>query len=524
MTKPTLSTRAAGILLHPTSLPSAFGAGDLGPQAYRFADALRRAGMRWWQMLPTTPPGPGPEFSPYSSQSAFAGSPWLLSPQMLFQDGLLSKRDLAKARRPLGGRIDFPRLHQSRSALLRTAFTNSAKLSQKFRRQLDHFNRENANWLDDYSLYAALKENRPEKSWLRWPAELRRCLPSALAAAKRELADAIAFQRFIQWLFDRQWTALKDYCNRLGIGLIGDIPIFVARESAAVWARKDLFLLDSHGNPTVVSGYPPDPFSRHGQLWGHPHYRWPAHVAEGFAWWISRFERLLRQFDAVRVDHFLGFHRVWAVPAGSKDAVHGKWIKTPGVALFAALRARLGEIPIIAEDLGEQTPQALALRDKYNFPGMRILQFAFGDCDYNCPHAFPRNSVVYTGTHDNQTIVGWLKDLQASHNGELARALTYVGGSPVPSHWDFIRILFASVAQIVVIPVQDVLGLGAEHRMNIPGILHGNWGWRMSAPLPQDTIRHLRALADVTGRYKPEETQTHVQHRNRKKKPRTKAL
>ena len=340
---------------------------------------------------------------------------------------------------------------------------------------------------------------------MRWPAELRQHKPTALAAARQTLADSIAFHRFVQWLFERQWTALKTYCNDRGIGLIGDIPIFIAHDSAAVWARQDLFLLDAGGNPVARSGYPPDFFSPLGQVWGHPHYRWPAHLAEGFNWWTERFQRLLRQFDAVRVDHFLGFHRVWAVPAGAKNAVHGKWLAVPGGQLFAAVRKRLGNVPIIAEDLGNQTPQAIALRDKYKFPGMRILQFAFGDCDYHSPHLYPKASVAYTGTHDNQTLVAWLQSLRNSPNGELTRAMAYVGATKAETHWSFIRALFASPAQTVIVPVQDLLGLGAEHRMNVPGVLHGNWGWRMSSPLPQIVVRRLRELCHATRRLSTEQ-------------------
>jgi 4-alpha-glucanotransferase len=510
MTQPTLSTRAAGILLHPTSLPGAFGAGDLGPAAFRFADDLHQSGMRWWQMLPITPPGPAPEFSPYSSLSAFAGSPWLISPEILYREGFLSKRDLTGARQAAGGRIDFPSFRKARTTLLRTAFDRATSLRPKHRNQIEKFARKNAAWLDDYSLFAALKHSQQDKSWASWPADLRLRNPSALAGARQSLADNIAFHQFVQWLFDRQWTALKKYCNNLGIGLIGDIPIFVSHDSADVWARKDLFLLDPRGNPIALSGYPPDPFTPYGQVWGHPHYRWPAHAAEGFKWWTARFQRLLSQFDAARVDHFLGFHRVWAVPARAKNAKRGKWLSVPGNELFAAVRKRLGNVPIIAEDLGNQTPQALKLRDKYKFPGMRLLQFAFGDGDYHAPHVYPKSSVAYTGTHDNQTLIGWLQSLKTSPNGELARAMNYVGSPKSQPEWGFIRVLFASPAQTVIVPVQDVLGLDAEHRMNIPGILQGNWGWRMSRPLPQTVIGRIREICHATRRLSTEqENQIH---------------
>jgi 4-alpha-glucanotransferase len=455
-------------------------------------------------MLPITPPGPGPEFSPYSSSSAFAGSPWLVSPELLHRDGLLTRREVEESRRRSGRRIEFASFRAARGVLLQRAFDRAGSFLRKHRREIEEFSEANAHWLEDYSLFAAVQESQRGKPWTEWPAELRRRDPSALAAAREQLADSIAFHRFVQWLFERQWFALKKYCNDAGIGLIGDIPIFVAHDSAAVWARQDLFLLDRDGNPLARSGYPPDPFAPLGQVWGHSHYRWPAHVGEGFNW-IARFERLLGQFDAVRVDHFLGFHRVWAVPAGAKNAVKGKWLTVPGDRLFAAVRKRLGDIAIIAEDLGNQTPQAIALRDKYEFPGMRILQFAFGNGDYHSPHAYPRNCVAYTGTHDNQTLAGWFQSLRTSPNGELIRALAYVGAWKKDPHWNFIRTLFASPANTVIVPVQDVLGLGPEHRMNVPGSLHGHWGWRMSGRLPQSVIRQLREICDATRRLSKEQ-------------------
>ena len=513
MTAPTLSARSAGMLLHPTSLPGPFGSGDLGNSAYEFADALHRAGLAWWQMLPITPPGPAPGFSPYTSHSAMAGSCWLVSPEKLLEEGLLSRRDLAHA--PVGAdeRINFAADRRQRMPLLHKAFANLSKLSRSKLADFHKFVHDNLNWLDDYALYAAIKESQHDSPWERWPADLRLRRPDAIAAVRQSLDSEILFQRFVQWMFDRQWMALKRHCNNLGIGLIGDIPIFVSHDSAAVWANPQLFLLDRNSQPTVVSGYPPDPFSPKGQLWGHPHYNWPAHIASDFKWWISRFERTLRCFDAARIDHFLGFHRVWTVPANSKDAVNGKWKLVPGEQIFSALRKRLGDAPIIAEDLGDPTPGALALRDKYKFPGMRIMQFAFGDGEYHRPDAFPRHCIAYTGTHDNQTIVGWYEHLKRTGNGEFTRAASYVGANGRHPHWDFIRTLFTSVAGLVIIPAQDALGLGARHRMNVPGVATGNWRWRMNGPLPEGVIQHLHELSEATGRLIREPQRKHSQAR-----------
>jgi 4-alpha-glucanotransferase len=517
MNIPSLSNRAAGVLLHPTSLPGLFGAGDLGPEAYQFADALHKSGLRWWQMLPVNPPGPGPGYSPYSAQSAFAGSAWLISPEMLFKHGLLSKSELAAAQSPGKGRINFSRNNGLRLKVLRTAFHGFRGASPPAHADFDRFCRLNADWLDNDALFMAIREHQRGKSWQRWPTDLALRKPGAIAAAQKSLHDRIQFQKFVQWQFDRQWTSLKNYCHLLGIGLIGDIPIFVSHDSAPVWASRHLFLLDTKGKPKVVTGYPPDPFTKLGQLWGHPHYNWRAHVAEGFEWWIARFERLFSQFDAARIDHFLGFHRLWAIPANAKNAIGGKWIPVPGDQLLGAIQERLGEPPIIAEDLGRQTPQALALRDKYGFPGMRVLQFGFGDEPYHLPHTFTKHCVAYTGTHDNHTIVGWFHSLKKNGNGELARTRTYIGDLRKAPQWGFIRSLFTSVANTVIIPLQDYLGLGSDHRMNTPGIAEGNWGWRMNGPIPKKVVDQIRALAEATGRADELEKQGHFHdYRNSK--------
>jgi len=498
MKPPTLADRAAGVLLHPTSLPGPYGSGDIGPEAYRFADALAAAGQRWWQTLPINPPSRPPGNSPYSSPSAFAGSPWLISPDGLVRDGLLGRRELAGVKR-VGGRADFVQSQRVRRSLLRTAFERFAQ-GRRWRSAVDAFSAANAEWLDDYCLYAALKEKFQEAPWVEWPMELRFREPRAISAARRDCARAIYFHQFVQWVFDRQWRELRAYCNARGIGLIGDVPIFVSHESADVWARRELFLLDKEGRQTLVSGYPPDPMARSGQKWGHPHYAWPAHAAEDFQWWVERFGKTLQHYDAVRIDHFLGFDRAWGIRNDAEGARKGKWLKSPGDALFSSLRRRLGEVEIIAEDLGNPTPNAMALRQKFGFPGMRVLQFGFEDAAYHRPHSFTRDCVAYTGTHDNDTTAGWLRKVAAGRNGELGRIRKYVGLGGEAPVWDMIRVLYTSVANTVIVPAQDLFGVDSDERMNVPGTADGNWVWRMQGQLPAGIVRKLRALAEVTGR------------------------
>jgi 4-alpha-glucanotransferase len=499
-----LNERAGGILLHPTSLPGPHGSGDLGPSAERFVDFLAAAGQRWWQMLPVGPPGPGN--SPYSARSAFAGGPLLISLERLAEEGLLERGDLVATRALRSTCVAYPAVTQFRTTRLRRAYAAflGRKRAHAAFEQFCHAERE---WLADYALYAALRRAHGTREWLHWPRNLRLRQPAALRHARTELADEIKFEQFCQFQFHRQWQALRRYAHAHGVGLIGDVPIFVAHDSADVWAHRELFQLDADGRPKVVSGVPPDYFSRSGQLWGHPHYRWPRHRATGFAWWLARLRRTFTQFDAVRVDHFLGFHRVWAVSGRARTARHGRWMRTPGAELLATVRRKLGRVEIIAEDLGVVTPAATALRERYGFPGMRLLHFAFGNDAgdrYNQPHSYARECVVYPGTHDNDTTVAWFESLRADarrrrRSRELTpyeRVLRYTGTSGREIHWDIIRLAYASVANTAIIPLQDILGLGRTARMNRPGTPTGNWEWRATPGCLTDQLAcRLRDLA-----------------------------
>lgn len=476
-----LQQRAAGVLLHLTSLPGPHGSGDLGVGARRFADFLQAARQRWWQMLPTGPVGAGN--SPYSANSAFAGGEHLIDVEDLVARGWLQKSDLPT--HPAGERVDFDRTLPARRQVLRKAFAR-LQAGRRGNAALDRFCKRERRWLDDYTLFAALKEAHGERAWTTWDKALVRREASALRAARRAQRDEIAYHTFVQWVFAEQWQAFRAYCTERGIGLVGDMPIFVTHDSADVWANQRLYQLDRAGNPRVVSGVPPDYFSKTGQLWGHPLYRWSAHRKEGFAWWVARFASLFSQYDAVRIDHFLGFHRLWNVKADAKTAQHGKWTRTPGDEIFAAVARRLGHPAIIAEDLGELIPQAAALRDRWGFPGMRVIQFAFdGARRYDQPHRYPRNAVAYTGTHDNTTTKAWFEQLPRKRvfnkRSPRERALAYSNGKVATIHWDLLRVLYASPANTVVAPLQDLLGLGARARMNKPGVARGNWGWRATA-------------------------------------------
>ncbi len=496
--------RSSGILLHPTSLPGRFGIGDLGAGAYRFVDFLAAARQRLWQVLPLGPTGYGD--SPYQSFSAFAGNPLLIALERLADDGLLSAADLAGLPALSPDRVDYGAVVPEKWRCLRTSFARfDAAARHELRQAFDAFCADAADWLDDYALFMALKEAHGGAAWNTWPEDLRGRQRAALKRAGADLAEAVRFQQYAQWLFFRQWAAVRAYAATRRIRIIGDIPIFVAYDSADVWANPDLFYLDEDGTPTVVAGVPPDYFSATGQLWGNPLYDWQRLARTGYDWWIRRFRATLTQVDIVRIDHFRGFEAYWEVPAGAATAVNGRWVPGPGAAVFEAVRAALGDVPIIAEDLGLITPPVEALRDQLGFPGMAVLQFAFGDKPDNpyLPHNHRHNLVVYSGTHDNDTTAGWYAAADEPVRHHVRHYLARAGDDIA---WDFIRTALASVADTAVVPLQDVLALGSEGRMNRPGLAGGNWDWRFRA---DDLHPRLAArLADLTTLYGRDDTAT----------------
>ncbi|MEO8435219.1 MAG: 4-alpha-glucanotransferase [Pyrinomonadaceae bacterium] len=505
-----ISTRASGILLHPTSLPGRFGIGDLGDEAYRFADFLVGAGQSLWQVLPLGSTGSGA--SPYSCDSAFAGNTLLVSPEKLVAAGLLLETELTAAQPFSAERVDFDRVREDKTALLAGAFecfNESGNTS--LRNEYASFCRAQTFWLDDYSLFLALKEQQGGMAWSEWEPPLRRREPPALERVRTDLSRQVEAQKFYQFLLFKQWFELKQYCNAKGIRVIGDLPIFVAHDSADVWVNPGLFKLDRDGLPLVVAGVPPDYYSATGQFWGNPIYNWEAMRADGFAWWIERLRAMLRMFDLFRVDHFRGFAACWEIPAGDKTAENGRWVAAPGRALFAVAQQKLGELPIIAEDLGVITPEVDELRDALGFPGMRVMQFGFSSDRENIhlPGNYPANVVAYTATHDNDTTVGWFNELAEDGSSRPAENIErekefcreYLGSDGKEINWDFIEAVLASRANMAIIPLPDVLGLGSEARMNLPNTVAGNWAWRFkSNDLNENHAARLRELAELHGR------------------------
>ncbi len=507
--------RSSGILLHPTSLPGRFGIGDLGDEAYRFVDFLAASKQSLWQVLPLGPTGFGD--SPYQCFSAFAGNTLLVSPERLVHEGLLTEEDLAHAPAFSFERVDFGNVITFKNALLRRAFERFKQTADKsLHASFEQFSHQAASWLDDYALYRALKDAQGGKAWNEWEPTLTRRDAAALDAAREHLRDEIDAHKFYQFLFFKQWAALKAYCHEREVKLVGDIPIFVARDSADVWMNPQEFKLDEAGRPLVVAGVPPDYFSATGQYWGNPIYNWDRMLADGFRWWIERVRATLEIYDIVRIDHFRGFAASWEIPGGDKTAERGSWVNVPGRELFTAIKSALGDLPIIAEDLGVITPDVEALRDDFGLPGMRILQFAFGGdtLNHDLPHNYIKNCVVYTGTHDNDTTVGWFTSVAgegSTRNSEQIErerefCLRYLSTDGHEIHWDFIRTVLASVADAAIIPLQDLLGLGNEARMNLPNSTSGNWSWRYkTGALTHELAERLKHLTQVYGRERKHE-------------------
>jgi 4-alpha-glucanotransferase len=493
-------TRASGILLHPTSLSSPFGIGDLGDEAREFVDFLHDAGQTRWQVLPLTPTGYGD--SPYQSISAFAGNTLMIDLRALVSDGLLDLSDLTGTFINCG-RVDFEDTRSVMTHLHTRAFGNfNALESSSIVSEFEEFCARTAWWLDDYALFNAAKGSEGNREWTAWDNLMAFRDSQALARARDDLAIEIRKQKFLQFLFFRQWQALRDYARERGVSIIGDLPIFVAHDSSDVWSNRELFKLDDEGQPTVVAGVPPDYFSETGQLWGNPLYDWERLRATEFKWWIDRVRWSLELFDMVRIDHFRGFVACWEIPAGERTAQNGRWVETPGRELFSSLKKTLGDLPIIAENLGVITPEVENLRAEFGFPGMRVLQFAFGGDATNdhLPHRHTRDSVVYTGTHDNDTTLGWFANLA---DDERAYALRYLDTDGDEINWDMIRAALASVGNLAIIPIQDVIGLGNEARMNLPASETGNWDWRMyDDAVSGDTAARLRELTKLYGRIK----------------------
>jgi len=493
--------RSSGILLHPTSFPSRFGIGDLGLEAYKFIDFLRESYQQYWQVLPLGPTGYGN--SPYAAYSAMAGNPLLISPEKLQEQGLLNEADFANLPGFNTSVVDYDKILPIKVELLKTACKNfQAQATPIQQTEFAGFCGSKAYWLDDYALFMALKDAHEGASWHTWESELVKREPEAIDKAKRQLSAEIFYYKFIQFEFFRQWSELKAYANMSGIHIIGDIPIYVAQDSSDVWSHPDIFCLDEETRePKLMAGVPPDYFSATGQLWGNPVYDWEALQKQNFKWWIGRFEAMLDYVDVIRIDHFRGFEAYWAVPQGEETAINGEWMKAPGDELFDAIKNKLGKLPVLAEDLGVITPEVEALRDKYEFPGMKVLQFAFGSDPGNpfLPFNYSRNFVVYTGTHDNDTTVGWF---DKANDYEKRNFLLYLGCiSPEGVHWDLIRLALSSVANQAIIPLQDVLGLGTEARMNFPSVAEGNWGWRYhSEALTKELSDRLKTLTQLYGR------------------------
>ncbi|GAC1429374.1 MAG: 4-alpha-glucanotransferase [Thermoanaerobaculia bacterium] len=477
-------------------MPGIYGVGDLGDELTAFLDWSVSAGMHLWQVLPLNPPGYGN--SPYNCVSSIGGNPLLISPQRLLQEQLLSPDDVGEVPPFPVDHVDFDRVVPWKGALLRQAWKRFQE--NKLHAELDHFADEQREWLDDFALYMSLKEGRGGAPWWLWEEPLARRDAAAIRKAQRASRDEMQFHRFVQFLFFRQWATVRDAARARGIRIMGDVPIYVAHDSVDVWANRELFQIDEGGNPIVVAGVPPDYFSATGQRWGNPLYRWDALRETDYRWWITRIRTNLKLADLIRLDHFRGFAAYWEVPAHEPTAIHGRWMPGPGIDLFNALRKALGDLPLVAEDLGFITPEVHQLREMTGMPGMKILQFGFSAPDSpHLPHRFTSHTVVYTGTHDNDTAMGWFQNAPEQER-EFARM--YLGDDCTDVSWSLVRAAYTSVAETAIVPLQDILALGSEARMNRPGAGLDNWSWRvMPGSLTRARADRLRRLAEISGRF-----------------------
>jgi 4-alpha-glucanotransferase len=497
-----MNRRGSGILLHITSLPSPHGIGDIGPWAYKFADFLFETKQSFWQILPLNPTNVVYGNSPYLSISAFARNPLLISPELLVKEGFLAAADLKPLINHHHDSVDYERVVASKKELLSLAYKRFKE--NKHSHDYDVFCMDNTYWLEDFALFTSLKDHFNGQEWSAWPREIRDRQPEALQEAKKELYESIEKEKFLQFIFARQWLSLKRYCNNNDIHIIGDLPIYVNYDSVDVWSNVEIFKLDGRKRPYVIAGVPPDYFSATGQLWGNPLYNWEALKSTGYGWWILRMEHNLKFFDFVRVDHFRGFVAYWEVPAFEKTAMNGRWIEAPAADFFKRLTRKFPVLPIIAEDLGIITPDVREIMQQFELSGMKLLLFAFGeDLPSNpyIPHNLARNCVIYTGTHDNNTTKGWFE--KEATQEDKKRLFAYLGRE-VPAedlHWELIRIAMMSVANTAIFPMQDVLGLGEEARMNRPATTVGNWQWQLlSDQLTSSMAKRLLAMTEIYGR------------------------
>ncbi len=502
-------SRKSGIIMHISSLSEKYGIGTFGERAYRFADFLKQAGQSYWQILPLGHTGYGD--SPYQAFSAFAGNPYFIDLELLVKEGLLEKDELDDIDfGTIAEKVDYGKLFKERFPVLKKAYK---RFKQNPHEEIELFRKENATWLEDYALYMAIKNELGLKSWQEWEPEIKKREPKAMAAYKEKLEDEINYWVFIQYMFFKQWRALKAYVNKLGIKIIGDIPIYVSTDSSDTWANAELFRLDENKNPEVVAGCPPDAFSETGQLWGNPIYDWEYLEKTNYAWWVERIRESLKIYDVVRIDHFRGFEAYWEIPYGQETAQKGKWVKGPGMKLFNAIQKELGQINVIAEDLGYLTQEVMDFRDASGYPGMKVLQFAFDtreESDY-LPHNYIKNCIVYTGTHDNDTIMGWFNTTGLKEDIQYAK--NYLKCNEQEGyHWGFIRGAWSSVGDIAITQMQDFLGLGNEARMNLPSTLGINWKWRIQqGVLTENLANQIYELTKLYGRLNEDDEQTRTQ-------------